>query len=75
MDEAAAHPHAVARSAYARIPGADVPQPAVAPRFSRSTPPVPPAPPRPGEHTRSILAELGLGDRAEALLESGAVGD
>ncbi len=44
FDEAAAHPHAAARSAFVELDG--ITQPAPAPRFSRSVPPTP-APPRP----------------------------
>jgi alpha-methylacyl-CoA racemase len=75
MDEAATHRHAKQRGAYQPIPGSAMRQPAVAPRLSRSRTPVPGAPPVPGEHTREILTEAGLGDRLGELLESGAVAD
>jgi alpha-methylacyl-CoA racemase len=59
LEEAARHEQAVARGAYRPIPGFDVPQPAVAPRFSRSATPVPHPPPGPGADTDAVLAELG----------------
>ena len=55
--EAPRHPHAVARGAYVEIGG--VPQPAPAPRFSR-TPPAARVAPRRGEHTDQVLAEVGF---------------
>ena len=44
-----------------------------APRLSRT--PVRPGPVAPplGQHSREILSEIGLGDRAEALIASGGV--
>jgi len=59
LDEAAVHPHAVARGGYLATEGTAYPQPAVSPRFSRSTTPVPGGPARPGEHTRAVLTEAG----------------
>jgi alpha-methylacyl-CoA racemase len=51
-------------------------QPRPAPRFSRTDPPTPAAAPANGEHTRAVLAGLGYdGDRIEALLASGALGE
>jgi alpha-methylacyl-CoA racemase len=44
-DEALQHPHLVARGTYTTIDGVD--QPAPAPRFSRTPPPVPSGPPAP----------------------------
>jgi alpha-methylacyl-CoA racemase len=74
LDEAAAHPHAVARSAYAPIDGGPHLQPAVAPRFSRSGTPVPPVPPTPGQDTRAVLADHGFtAVEIDELLSSGAV--
>jgi alpha-methylacyl-CoA racemase len=74
LDEARTHPHAVARAAYAPIPGLPHHQPAVAPRFSRSATPVPRPAPAPGDHTREVLTELGYdGARIDALLADGAV--
>ena len=59
LDEARHHSHAEARSAYQDLPGTAYPQPAVAPRFSRSDTPVPGPAPAPGQHTHEVLAELG----------------
>ncbi len=74
LDEAREHAHAEARGAYADLPGTEHPQPAVAPRFSRSQTPIPGPAPVPGQHTRDLLAELGYGDeRVAALLAAGVV--
>jgi alpha-methylacyl-CoA racemase len=58
LGEAPAHPHATARTGFIDLNG--LPQPAPAPRFSRTSaePPTPPV--RPGEHTDAALGELGL---------------
>jgi alpha-methylacyl-CoA racemase len=57
-DEAAAHPHHVARGLMVEVDGQR--QPAPAPRLSR-TPARPPSPGTAvGEHTDAVLAELGL---------------
>jgi len=79
LDEAAAHEHAVARAAYAEVPGvppgSPVRQPAVAPRFSRSPTPLPGAAPSPGQDSAAVLAQLGYdAARVAALVDSGAVG-
>jgi alpha-methylacyl-CoA racemase len=71
LDEAATHPHALARQAYVEVAG--VRQPAPAPRFDRC----PPEPPRPapalGQHTRELLALAGHSpEQIAALLASGA---
>jgi alpha-methylacyl-CoA racemase len=58
LDEAARHPHAVARGAFVEVAG--VVQPAPAPRFSRSPTALPTRPPEAGEHTAAILADIGL---------------
>ena len=68
MTEALNHPHNVARETF--ITCNDVPQPAPAPKFSRSKPSVGPCP-LPGQHTDDVIADLGL-DR-EGLLASGAI--
>jgi alpha-methylacyl-CoA racemase len=71
LDEAAAHPHAVARGAYVDVQG--VVQPAPAPRFSRSVPRPPGPAPQDGQHTRELLAEAGLAaEEVAALLACGA---
>jgi alpha-methylacyl-CoA racemase len=74
LDEAVAHPHAVARSSYLPVDDGPFPQPAVAPRFSRSGTPVPSPAVRPGAHTRQILAEQGYDDAAVTeLLAAGVI--
>ncbi len=71
MTEAQAHPHNRARGAFIDIGGA--PQPAPAPRFSRTPPAARVAPDR-GEHTEQVLREAGLGDaEREALRAAGVV--
>jgi len=72
FDEAAAHPHAVARGAFVMVDG--VQQPAPAPRFSRT----PAAQPRPapgiGQHSEEVLREAGFtADEVAALREAGAL--
>ncbi|MEP6648758.1 MAG: CaiB/BaiF CoA-transferase family protein [Lapillicoccus sp.] len=73
LDEATRHEQVAARGAYQPIPGFDVPQPAVAPRFSRSGTPVPPPPPHIGEHTDAVLTELGYAPERIASLRSAGV--
>jgi alpha-methylacyl-CoA racemase len=76
LDEAQAHPHAVARSAYLPLGDGPFQQPAVTPRFSRSATPVPPPAVRPGEHTRAILAEQGYAPAGvQELLTDGVVAE
>jgi alpha-methylacyl-CoA racemase len=61
MTEAPAHPHNRARGTFLELAG--VVQPAPAPRFSRSQPPVP-EPPRPlGGDTDQVLREAGYTDQ------------
>jgi alpha-methylacyl-CoA racemase len=73
MDEAAAHPHAAARSAFTDVGG--IVQPAPAPRFSRSPAGPPAAPPGPGADTDAVLAGLGLtAEQAAGLRARGVVG-
>ena len=58
MAEAPQHPHNVARGNFVDVDG--VTQPAPSPRFSR-TPAAPPGGPAlPGDHSESVLADLGL---------------
>jgi alpha-methylacyl-CoA racemase len=72
MDEAARHPHNVARRTFVEAFGAI--QPAPAPRFSRTQPELAVAPAHDGQHTRQALADWGIADdRIEALVTSGAV--
>jgi alpha-methylacyl-CoA racemase len=56
--EARAHPHNVARRAFVIF--GDVPQPAPAPRFSRTPGTVRRAPPERGEGGRAALADWGF---------------
>ncbi len=60
ITEAPHHPHNVARRTFVTVDG--VPQPAPVPRFSRTVPPPPTSPSLAGDHTRALLAELGLDD-------------
>ena len=70
LAEAPRHPHNVARGSFVDVDG--VVQPAPAPRFSRTVPQKPSAPALPGDHTRDILAGLGLdGEAIAGLLDSG----
>ena len=72
MDEAAVHPHNVARQTFVEIGG--ITQPAPAPRFSRTKPEIAVLPAHPGQHSREILGDWGVnGDRIDALFASGAV--
>ena len=58
MSEAPDHPHNKARGAFVTIAG--IPQPAPAPRFSRTAAATPGPPPEPGEHAEEILADWGI---------------
>jgi alpha-methylacyl-CoA racemase len=58
MAEAAAHPHNRERGTFVEVDG--VPQPAPAPRFSRSKPAIQRPPARRGEHTEPALADWGF---------------
>ena len=70
LTEAPRHPHNVARGTFIEIDG--VVQPAPAPRFSRTQPVTPTGPALPGDHTREVLAGLGLDDEAiTRLIDSG----
>jgi alpha-methylacyl-CoA racemase len=57
MAEAAGHPHNAARATFLDLDG--VPQPAPAPRFSRTPGAVAMPPAAPGEHSAAILADWG----------------
>lgn len=73
FDEAAAHPHNVARGTFTEVAGTTQPSPA--PRFSRTAAAVQRPPAHPGQHTDEVLVEwLGEdpGD-VEALRARGAV--
>jgi alpha-methylacyl-CoA racemase len=71
--EAPRHPHNAVRGVFIERDG--VPQPAPAPRFSR-TPPQVGAPPRPvGADTRAVLVDYGLSEtRIDDLIARGIVG-
>jgi alpha-methylacyl-CoA racemase len=72
MSEARAHPHNVARSTFLTVDGA--PQPAPAPRFSRTPSAVQRAPVAAGLDTRAALADWGFDAEEIAALEaSGAI--
>ncbi len=72
MSEARAHPHNVARGTFTDVEGA--PQPAPAPRFSRTPTAVQGAPVMPGANTDTALADWGFGaDEIANLKERGAV--
>ncbi len=73
LAEAPAHPHNVARGTFTSVGGH--PQPAPAPRFSR-TPAAPPQPAvRPGADTGAVLAGLGLdAGQIAGLRERGVAG-
>jgi len=74
LAEAPAHPHLAARGTFIERDG--VPQPAPAPRFSRTPGAVRGAPPRPGADTRSVLAAWGFAeDEVSRLLAAGAVSE
>jgi alpha-methylacyl-CoA racemase len=73
MSEAIEHPHNVHRGTFTTVAG--VPQPAPAPRFSRTPGAVARPAARAGEHTDEVLAEHGVSaERIDALRRSGAVG-
>ena len=70
LSEAVHHPHLAARGTYVDRDGA--PEPAPAPRFSRTASTLgSPPPDRAGLHTREALTAWGIAD-VESLLASGA---
>ena len=70
--EAPDHPHNRARSTFVELAG--VPQPAPAPRFSRSAPPTPAPAEHPGGDTDAVLSRWGFdGDEVARLRDRGAV--
>jgi len=72
MSEAAAHPHNVERGTFIEVAG--VPQPAPAPRFSRTSPEVSMPPAHAGEHTRDVFADWGVAEtQLDEWLDSGAL--
>jgi alpha-methylacyl-CoA racemase len=71
LTEAPHHPHITARGTYTDVEG--VPQPAPAPRFSRSTTAITSGPRQAGQDTRAALAAWGFADaEIEELIASGA---
>ncbi|KMS87708.1 CaiB/BaiF CoA transferase family protein [Prauserella rugosa] len=71
-DEAAEHPHNVARGSFTDVGG--VVQPAPGPKFDRTPPPEPEAPHEKGADTDDVLREFGYSaDAVEALRSSGAI--
>ena len=76
LDEAAAHPHHVARGTFVAVEGVALPAPAPAPRLVGDVPLVPTAPPRPGADTRAILAAVGLAaTEVDELVAAGVVAE
>ena len=72
FDEAAMHPHALARAAFVTIDG--VQQPAPAPRFSRTPASHPRPAPSAGQHSEELLREVGFtSDEMAALRAAGAL--
>jgi len=70
--EAPDHPHNRARGTFLELDG--VPQPAPAPRFSRTPTAAPTAPEHPGAHTAAALTDWGFGaDEVDTLVRTGAV--
>jgi len=72
LREAPHHPQHVANENFHTVGG--IPQPGPVPSFSDTPAPDISAPSRPGEHTRGVLAELGIGpDEFAALAARGIV--
>lgn len=72
LDEAAEHPHNVARESFMELSGLG--QPGVAPRLSRTPGQVESPPPQPGQHTEEALADWGVGSgEADTLRAAGVV--
>jgi alpha-methylacyl-CoA racemase len=71
ITEAPQHPHNIARQTFIEVDG--VPQPAPAPRFSRTVPAQPKSPALPGDHTRGVLAGLGFDEIAVTELTDAGV--
>lgn len=71
LSEAPRHPHLAARKTFIDIDG--ITQPAPAPRFSRTWPATPTSPSLPGDHTRTLLREIGLDANSITALERAGV--
>jgi alpha-methylacyl-CoA racemase len=73
MAEAPKHPHNVHRGTFVEVEG--VPQPAPAPRFSRTPSAIQRPPARPGEHTEEAMRDWGFSAaELEQLRGAGAIG-
>jgi alpha-methylacyl-CoA racemase len=71
MLEAGQHPHLVERGTYVELDG--VPHPAPAPRFSATPAAIDTPPAGAGEHTRSVLLDLGFSGEELADLQAAGV--
>ena len=71
MTEASQHPHAKARNAYVDVSG--FPQPAAAPRFSRTKEGVKGPAARRGEHTDQVLGERGFSTKEIGELKAAGI--
>jgi alpha-methylacyl-CoA racemase len=72
LDEARDHPHNKARETIVEIDG--VPQPAPAPRFSRTKPEIQGPPPAAGQHTEEVLRDWGIAaSNIEKMKSTGAI--
>jgi len=72
MAESLSHPHNVFRKTFVEIEG--VPQPAPAPRFSRTIQKIQSPPPVNGQHTESAMLDWGLSaSEIDGLRKSGAI--
>lgn len=72
IEEAVAHPHNAQRQTFVEVDG--VPQPAPAPRFSRTPGEIAGPPPHAGQHSDDVLRDAGFSDDEIASLRaSGAV--
>jgi alpha-methylacyl-CoA racemase len=72
MSEAPQHPHNQARGSFIEVAGVN--QPAPAPRFSRTSPPVPKAASPAGSDTQAVLRSAGFSEsQIQSLRERGAL--
>jgi alpha-methylacyl-CoA racemase len=72
VEEAARHPHNVARRTFVTVNGIE--QNAPAPRFSRTPAQTPESPRRAGEDTEAVLADAGFSQpQIEELRAAGAL--
>ena len=73
MGEAPDHPHNRERQTFVEVEG--VPQPAPAPRFSRTPSRIQRSPAKPGEHTRDALKDWGFSEtELDRLQQAGVIG-